>query len=297
MDRLYRQVARVAGTNAAVLLVGESGTGKELIARTIHENSRRTAGNFVAVNCGAIPPHLIEAALFGHEKGSFTGAMRQHLGYFEHASGGTLFVDEIAEMPTNMQVKLLRVLESGSFTRVGGDHEVQVDVRLVAATNRDITLAVRERSLRADMMYRLAVFPIRIPPLRERVGDVDLPAQHFLAHLNQRDGTGKLFARGALELIRSYAWPGNVRKLKNVVHRAFILCPQLLVVEESVTRFAVRKPALREGQLNFFIGTPLAQAQQETIQATLKHFRGNKRQTADALGVSLKTLYDRLKAF
>ena len=173
MERLYQQVERVAATDATVLLVGESGTGKELIANAIHHASARSEQSFVAVNCGAIPGHLIEAALFGHEKGSFTGALKQHIGYFEHASGGTLFLDEITEMPVDMQVKLLRVLESGHFLRVGGDEEVRVDVRLIAATNRDLDTALKEVNLLAYLMFRLSVFPVRIPPLLERGSDID----------------------------------------------------------------------------------------------------------------------------
>lgn len=297
MKRLYEQLGRVAETEAAVLLAGESGTGKELIARTIHQLGTRRSKNFVAVNCGAIPAHLMEAALFGHEKGSFTGALRQHPGYFEHASAGTLFLDEITEMPLDMQVKLLRVLESGKFTRVGGDCEVRVDVRLIAATNRDLESAVRERCLRADLMYRLAVFPIRIPALRERIGDVELLALHFLEELNNKERSQKLFSRRSLDMICSHTWPGNVRELKNVVQRAFILCAHTLVIEEGMAAFSVRRPTMRQGQLNFFIGTPLAEAQRETILATLKYFSGNKRLTAEALGVSLKTLYNRLKDY
>lgn len=297
MERLYQQVARVAATDAAVLLVGESGTGKELIAQTIHQCSARAGNTFIAVNCGAIPPHLIEAALFGHEKGSFTGALRQHLGYFEHASGGTLFLDEITEMLPEMQVKLLRVLESGAFMRIGGNGEVRVNVRLIAATNRDLDTAVRERNLRADLMYRLAVFPIRIPPLRERIGDVEALALHFLEQLNAKDDTQKVFARRSLDMIGSYSWPGNVRELKNVVQRAFILSTHTLTIDECMANFSIRKPTLREGKLNFFVGTPLADAQRETILATLRHYSGNKRLTAEALGVSLKTLYNRLKDY
>lgn len=297
MTNLYQQLARVATSDAAVLLVGESGTGKELIAQTIHQSSVRAEHTFIAINCGAIPPYLIEAALFGHEKGSFTGAMRQHVGYFEHASGGTLFLDEITEMPADMQVKLLRVLESGSFTRVGGTDEVRVDVRLIAATNRDLDVAVKERSLRADLMYRLAVFPIRIPPLRERVGDVEALALHFLAAFNVKEGTQKVFAGHSLEMIRSYFWPGNVRELKNVVQRAFIVSTHTLVIDECMANFTIRKPTLRHGNLNLFVGTPLAKAQRETILATLSHYGGNKRLTAEVLGVSLKTLYNRLKEY
>lgn len=297
MERLYQQVERVATTEATVLLVGESGTGKELIAKAIHQASHRNEQTFVAVNCGAIPPHLIEAALFGHEKGSFTGAVKQHVGYFEHASRGTLFLDEITEMPVDMQVKLLRVLECGTFLRVGGDQEVKVDVRLIAATNRDLETAVKQGNLREDLMYRLAVFPVRIPPLRERGADIELLAQQFLQALNEKDNTNKIFSRSSLEVIRSYSWPGNVRELKNVVHRAFILASDTLNIEECISDLSTRKPTVHEGYLNFFVGTPLADAQREIILATLKHYSGNKRLTAEALGISLKTLYNRLKEY
>ena len=297
MERLYQQIERVAATDATVLLVGESGTGKELIANAIHQASTRKTETFVAVNCGAIPAHLIEAALFGHEKGSFTGAMRQHIGYFEHASRGTLFLDEITEMPVDMQVKLLRVLESGSFIRVGGDEEVKIDVRLIAATNRDLEAAVKQGNLREDLMYRLAVFPVRVPPLRERGSDIELLAQSFLQELNEKENTQKVFSRNSLDVIRSYSWPGNVRELKNVVQRAFILATDTLDVEECISDLASKKPTVHEGYLNFFVGTPLADAQREIILATLKHYSGNKRLTAEALGISLKTLYNRLKEY
>jgi DNA-binding NtrC family response regulator len=297
MERLYQQIERVAATDATVLLVGESGTGKELIAQAIHQISPRSTQAFVAVNCGAIPAHLIEAALYGHEKGSFTGASRQHIGYFEHASKGTLFLDEITEMPLEMQVKLLRVLESGTFIRVGGDEEVKVDVRLVAATNRDLDTAVKQGNLREDLMYRLAVFPLRIPPLRERGADIELLAQQFLEQLNEKSGTHKVFSGSSLDLMRSYTWPGNVRELKNVVQRAYILATDTLNIEECITDMNAKKPTMHEGYLNFFVGTPLADAQKEIILATLKHYSGNKKLTAEALGISLKTLYNRLKEY
>jgi len=297
MEQLYQQVERVASTDATVLLVGESGTGKELIANAIHHASPRRDETFVAVNCGAIPAHLIEAALFGHEKGSFTGASRQHIGYFEHASRGTLFLDEITEMPIDMQVKLLRVLEAGTFLRVGGDEEVKVDVRLIAATNRDLDTAVKQGALREDLMYRLAVFPVRVPPLRERGSDIELLALHFLQVLNEKENTQKIFSRNSLDVIRSYSWPGNVRELKNVVHRAFILGTDTLDIEECISDLAAKRPTVHEGYLNFFVGTPLADAQKEIILATLKHYSGNKRLTAEALGISLKTLYNRLKEY
>jgi DNA-binding NtrC family response regulator len=297
MERLYQQIEKVAATDATVLLVGESGTGKELVATAIHQASPRSAETFVAVNCGAIPAHLIEAALFGHEKGSFTGAARQHIGYFEHASRGTLFLDEITEMPLEMQVKLLRVLECGSFLRVGGGDEVKADVRLIAATNRDLENAVNQGHLREDLMYRLAVFPVRVPPLRERGVDIELLAQNFLQELNEKDHTDKIFSHSSLEVIRSYSWPGNVRELKNVVQRAFILATDALDVEECITNMMDKKPTVHDGYLNFFVGTPLADVQREIILATLKHYSGNKRVTAEVLGISLKTLYNRLKEY
>ncbi|WP_228534994.1 sigma-54 interaction domain-containing protein [Noviherbaspirillum malthae] len=297
MERLYQQVDRVAATSATVLLVGESGTGKEVIANAIHHASPRAEQPFIAVNCGAIPAHLIEAALFGHEKGSFTGAVKQHIGYFEHASGGTLFLDEITEMPVDMQVKLLRVLECGKFLRVGGDEEVKVDVRLIAATNRDLDTAVKQGNLREDLMYRLAVFPIRIPPLRERGMDIEALAQHFLNELNEKSKAQKSFSRSSLDVIRSYSWPGNVRELKNVVQRAYIIGTDTLNIEDCISDLSTKKPTVHEGYLNFFVGTPLADAQKEIILATLKHYSGNKRLTAEALGISLKTLYNRLKEY
>lgn len=296
MESMYRQLERVSGTDATVLLEGESGTGKELIAKTVHQASRRSDRQFVAVNCGAIPAHLIEAALFGHEKGSFTGALKQQSGYFEHASGGTLFLDEITEMPCDMQVKLLRVLESGSFLRIGGSEAVSVDVRLIAATNRSLQQAVREGSLRQDLMYRLAVFPVRVPPLRERGQDIELLARHFLFELNEQAGTTKQFSRQALERLRSYPWPGNVRELKNLVHRAYILSADIVHIDEPAPRGSARS-VLANGTLNFQVGTPLADAQRELIMATLHHFSGNKRLTASALGISVKTLYNRLKEY
>ena len=297
MEKIYQQIGRVAITSATVLLIGESGTGKELIAQTIHQMSTRRESTFIAVNCGAIPAHLIEAALFGHEKGSFTGASKQHVGYFEHASGGTLFLDEITEMPLEMQVKLLRVLECGKFMRVGGHQEVSVDVRLIAATNRDLQAAVKEGKLRADLMYRLAVFPLSVPPLRERAGDAELLAQHFLDAMNAKHNTSKAFSPHSMDMIRSYPWPGNVRELKNLVQRAYILSGDSVMLEEQLAELSARKPAVHEGCLSFFVGTPLADVHKETILATLRHFSGNKRQTAETLGISLKTLYNRLKEY
>ena len=293
MQEVYRMIEKVAPTEATVFITGESGCGKELVARTIHERSPRGHGPFVAINCGAIPQNLIEAELFGHERGAFTGANRQHRGCFERAEGGTLFLDEITEMAPEMQVRLLRVLETGRFMRVGGDGEIRTNVRVLTATNRDALDAVRDGRLREDLMYRLAVFPIMLPPLREREGDTELLAEHFLQNLNVEASTSKRFSRAALTTIRAYHWPGNVRELKNAVHRAFIMAED--VVELDLAGLAC--PAVEGECLRVPVGTSLAEMERQAIFATLDHCRGNKRRAAEMLGVSLKTLYNRLTAY
>ncbi|MCC8401044.1 sigma-54 dependent transcriptional regulator [Paraburkholderia sp. MMS20-SJTN17] len=294
---LYEQIERVADTDATALIIGESGTGKELIARTIHERSSRKGGAFVPVNCGAIPDELIEAELFGHEKGSFTGAVQGRVGYFEHANGGTLFLDEITEMAPVRQVKLLRALETGTFYRVGGNELISGNVRVIAATNRDPAVAVKENGLREDLMYRLAVFPLRAPPLRERENDRELLAQHFLAQLNQQEATNKSFSKRSIETLRSWSWPGNVRELKNAVYRAFILAEKTVELPHPHLTSRVKKAVTQGDAMSVWIGTPLADAQKQIILGTLKYCGGDKRRAAKALGVSLKTLYNRLSAY
>jgi DNA-binding NtrC family response regulator len=295
MQRVYEMIDKVAPTEASVLIVGESGSGKELVAQTIHQGSRRRRGAFVAMNCGAIPASLLEAELFGYEKGAFTGAGRTHRGYFERATGGTLFLDEVTEMSADAQVRLLRVLESGKFWRVGGDTEQRADVRVVAATNRDVGCAVSEGRLREDLMYRLAVFPISLPPLRSRGTDVDLLARHFLDVLNDEAGTSKTLSKRSLDVLRTHAWPGNVRELKNCMHRAFILADAQVELEHMLPGASADPEDPR--RLSFALGTPLAAMEKRTILATLAYFQGNKRRAAQVLGVSLKTLYNRLNEY
>jgi DNA-binding NtrC family response regulator len=295
MQALYEMLNRVAPTDASVFLIGESGTGKDLAAQTLHLLSRRSKAPFLPLNCGAISPTLIESELFGHERGSFTGAQRRHKGYFERAHMGTLFLDEITEMPIELQVKLLRVLETGTVVRIGGDQAVDVDVRVIAATNRDPQKAVNDGKLREDLLYRLQVFPVHMPPLRERGDDVQLLADYFLGQLNERQGTGKLFSEEAMDRLRSHSWPGNVRELKNVVHRAFIMAdneitPRCLPREVGGDSGSVRS-------LNFQVGTSIEEVERRLIMATLDAYGGNKRKTADVLGVSLKTLYNRLNTY
>jgi DNA-binding NtrC family response regulator len=297
MQELYRQIERVAATDASVLIIGESGTGKELVAKTIHERSARNNKPFIPVNCGAIPARLIEAELFGHEKGSFTGAVQQHVGYFENASLGTIFLDEVTEMTGEMQIKLLRVLETESFHRVGGTDLINVDLRVVAATNRDPFAAVAEGIFREDLLYRLAVVPIRVPPLRERGEDVELLAQRFLDYFNRASKTEKVFSRRALDVVRGNTWPGNVRELRNTIHRAFILADKNVEIADPYAVTSSKKTSVTDGFISLPIGTPLAEAQREIILATLKHFDGDKRQVAQVLGISLKTLYNRLDVY
>ncbi len=308
MQRVYDQIARVAPTVVNVLLVGESGTGKEVVAQTIHELSRRRTQPFLAVNCGAISPQLIESELFGHEKGSFTGAMRQHRGFFERAHGGTLFLDEITEMPLDLQVKLLRVLETGTFGRVGSDELFETDVRIVAATNRQPLEAVHAGKLREDLYYRLNVFQIQLPPLRERLEDIELLAPHFLQQISAAEGTPKRFAPGAIERLKQYHWPGNVRELRNVVQRASIMTDgttidQVQLPDEGGSAAAAAAAAREAGApgeppaLRVRVGSSIAEVERQLIIATLEHCGGVKERTADVLGISLKTLYNRLREY
>ncbi len=311
MQRIYHQIARVAGTAVSVLITGESGTGKELVARTLHDLSRRRKQPFLAVNCGAISPNLIESEVFGHEKGSFTGAERQHRGFFERAHGGTLFLDEITEMPPELQVKLLRVLETGTYMRVGGATQQSADVRVVAATNRDPERAVAEGQLREDLLYRLNVFPIAMPPLRERLDDVALLADHFLADIGEREGSPRRLSAAATAKLCAYRWPGNVRELRNALQRAYVMSDGDVVSDEWLPRdvpveaagaSAAATPAHAPtadpaATITLPLGGSLADTERRLILATLEHFEHQRERTAAALGISLKTLYNRLKEY
>ena len=279
-----------------MLVTGESGTGKELVAETVHALSRRRKAPFLPLNCGAISPNLIESELFGHERGSFTGADRTHRGYFERAAGGTMFLDEITEMPFELQVKLLRVLETASVIRIGGERPITVDVRVIAATNRQPEEAVAQGKLREDLLYRLKVFPLHLPPLRERGDDVDLLADYFLGLLNAAEGTQKTFSRGALQRLRGHDWPGNVRELKNLVHHAFILADDEIGTDSLPQDLGGALPQ-SGASLHVKVGISLAEADRRLIVATLNECAGDKRKAAATLGISLKTLYNRLKAY
>jgi DNA-binding NtrC family response regulator len=300
MQDAYDKIARVAPTEATVLLLGESGTGKEIVARTIHELSRRRKQAFLAINCGAISANLIENEMFGHERGSYTGADRQHKGYFEQANGGTLFLDEITEMPLELQVRLLRVLETGQLMRIGTARAIETDVRIIAATNRDPREAVRQGKLREDLYHRLNVFPLEMAPLRARGEDIELIAAHFLDEMNEACGTRKKFAPGAIARMKQYPWPGNVRELKNYIHRVYIMAGDeglegpTLDTEDAPTRSLTGStgPAITVP-----LGTPLSVAARELILSTLEHCGGERKRTAEMLGICTKTLYNRLREY
>jgi len=318
MQAVFQQIARVAGTAVTVFIHGESGTGKELVARAVHDLSRRRDQPFLAVNCGALSPHLIESEIFGHERGSFTGAERQHQGFFERAHGGTLFLDEVTEMPLELQVKLLRVLESGTFMRVGSTELQQTDVRIIAATNRDVIAAVARGAMRDDLLYRLNVFPIALPPLRERRSDIPLLAKNFLQDLERQENSARHhFTPQALDRLSAYDWPGNVRELYNVIQRAWVMATDGEITDEWLPAITVPLPSsdvqnagARTGklegtptngkvspQLVVDVGTPLAHIEREVILATFEHCGRHKERTAAVLGISMKTLYNRLKEY
>ena len=292
MHDLFEKIRRVAPLDVCVLVHGESGTGKELVARALHALSGRT-GNFVAVNCGAIAPDLLSSQLFGHERGSFTGALQSHSGFFEQAEGGTLFLDEITEMPLPLQVYLLRVLESRTLTRVGGSREIAVDVRVVAATNRDPQKAVSDGSLRPDLYYRLLEFPLSVPALRERREDIPSLAQHFLDRLNQRYGTRRVFASNTLRQLVDRPWPGNVRELRHTIQRQYILGGDDGPIEVQPEQL-FRPIDESDGSVRFRVGMTFEDIEREMLLKTLAYHNNNKRQAARSLGITAKTIYNRL---
>ncbi len=296
INRVYRMIRKVGPTTATVFLAGESGSGKELIARSVHAVSDRADNLFIAMNCGAIAAELIESELFGHRKGAFTGAHSSHTGFFQRAQGGTLFLDEVTEMSPDLQVKLLRVLETRRIRPVGGEKDLAVDVRIVASTNRDPQEAVNEGVLREDLYYRLAEFPIRVPPLRERGEDVILLAREFLREANARENTAKEFSDEVLDLLRLHDWPGNVRELRNAVSRGFILADDRILPDDLPGNIPAGG-SMTGDYLRFPTGYNLQELERRMILATLEHYEGDKPRTAESLGISLKTLYNRLKQY
>ena len=297
---VLQQVEQVAASTAPVLVLGESGTGKELVARTLHALSPRARSSFVGVNCAAIPESLLESEIFGHEKGAFTGAVERRLGCFEMADGGTLLLDEVAEMHPAVQAKFLRVLEEGTFRRIGGKADIQVDVRVIAATNQDPDTAVRDGKLRADLFYRLNVFPIKLPPLRDRSEDIPMLAETFLQESSAKNGRAvKAITPKALQFLQQYAWPGNVRELRNVMERAVILADGE-TIEPSHLPEALRGPQNASGSvptLTLPLGTTVEEAEKALILKSLELAGHNKTRAAEILGISVKTLHNKLSRY
>jgi two-component system response regulator HydG len=298
MRELQRMIGTLAASGAPAIITGESGTGKEVIARAIHSASARRDRPFVAINAAAIPEGLVESEIFGHEQGAFTGAVRARPGCFEQANGGTLFLDELAEMPVALQPKLLRVLQDGRARRLGGARDICFDVRIIAATNRSPAQAIRDGRLREDLFYRLSVFELVAPPLRERVGDVALLAQHFVRELSRKHAmTVTGFSDGARELLESHPWPGNVRELRNVVERAVIVARRGSIERRHLPPYL---QAVRAGGSPTFTlpaGSTLAVAERELILQTLARVGDNKAEAARQLGLDVKTIRNKLKTY
>src|SRR5579884_1619212 len=305
MQEVFHIIQQVAPSKAAVLVVGESGTGKELVARAIHQLSTRRGGPFVAINCAAMPETLMESELFGHEKGAFTGALERRAGCFELAQHGTLLLDELAEMPSGTQAKLLRVLEDSRVRRLGGKGEISVDVRVIAATNRNVDEALKKGDLREDLYYRLNVFQINLPPLRQRMTDLPVLSEALIEHLNKKHGTNVSgVTQEVMEAFKKYSWPGNVRELRNVLERAVIMAGEGTVQMAHLPfDFGVSVGSRQSAQLfepesvRLPVGTTVGEAEKALIHLTLQHTKNNKTRAAEILGISLKTLFNKLKEY
>jgi DNA-binding NtrC family response regulator len=298
MRRVIATIERIAEASASIVITGESGSGKELVARTIHQMSSRRAHPYVGVNCAAIPETLMESELFGHERGAFTGADQRREGCFEAANGGTLLLDEITEMKIEMQAKLLRVLEEHRLRRVGGNSEIALNVRVLAASNRDVAQAVRDGKLREDLYYRLDVFTIDLPPLRERREDVPLLVQNFIQHYANRNNKEVVgIDDEALTALQAHPWPGNVRQLRNVIERALIVCNGRVIRRSDLPPEFQAISAVESGYVKLRIGSTLEEMEKELIKRTIEFNGGNKTRAAQMLGVSPKTLYNKLERY
>ncbi len=296
MRSIFQTILQVAPTRASILIQGESGTGKELIARAIHHRSDRRDKPFIAIHCAALTPTLLESELFGHEKGAFTGAVQSKPGRFELADGGTLFLDEVSEIPLSVQVKLLRVLQEQEFERVGGTRTIKVDVRIISATNTDLTQRVRENQFREDLYYRLKVVTIEVPPLRERKEDIPLLVHAFIKESSQANKKEiKGITSRALSLLQNYDWPGNVRELKNVIESMVVLSRKDILTVEDIPLYIKEAPS--EEVVKIRLGVPWEEIEKELIFHALKKAGGNKSKAAELLGLSRRTLYRKLSSF
>jgi len=298
MQEVYSLIEQVAPSTASVLITGESGTGKELVARTIHQLSKRKEGPFIAINCSAIPETLMESEIFGHEKGAFTGALERRLGCFELANGGTIFLDEIAEMPFGTQSKLLRVIEERKYRRLGSKNEIDVDVRIVAATNKQPLKAVEAGDLRNDLYYRLNVFAIALPPLRDRLEDIPVLTEDLIKQLNIKHGKEiKGVNDKILKMFSTHNWPGNVRELRNVLERSLILCEKDYIEERHLPPLEQREVPQSSNAVAIPVGTTVEEAEKRLIHKTLEFTNNNKTRAAEILGISLKTLHNKLNLY
>lgn len=297
MKKIFEEIRNVAKSNATILIYGETGTGKELIAQAIHNESKRKGKPFVAVNCAAIPETLLESELFGHEKGSFTGAIRQKKGRMELADSGTLFLDEIGDISPTMQVKLLRAIQEKEFERVGGEETLKVDVRIIAATNRPLQDLVHSHKFREDLYYRLSVIPIRLPSLRERKDDIPALINHFLNRLNQRKSLQKTISKEAVELLTQYTWPGNIRELENIIERLFITTLDSEISVNQVSRYLGHNYHLSENYENIPLDDALYSLEKKLIVQALRDAKGVKNRAAKILGIRTSALYYKLEKF
>jgi DNA-binding NtrC family response regulator len=300
MREIYALVEQVAPSSASVLITGESGTGKELIARTIHQLSPRRDKPFIGINCSAIPETLMESELFGHEKGAFTGAASTRTGCFELAEGGTLLLDEIAEMPPLLQAKLLRVIEERSLRRLGSNREISIDVRILAATNKNPEEAVAKGTLREDLLYRLNVFRIELPALKDRKEDLPLLAQYLVTKLAEKHSRpARFLSPAAISVLQFHAWPGNVRELRNVIERAVVICSGEQIERHHFAPYPIdqRERLRKEDTITLPVGTPIEEVERQMIMRTLQKTKNNKTRAAELLGISLKTLHNKLNLY
>ncbi len=312
MQAVISLADQVAGSDASILITGESGVGKEVVARYVHQKSRRAGRVFISVNCAAIPENLLESELFGHEKGAFTGALARRIGKFEEANGGTLLLDEISEMDTRLQAKLLRAIQEREIDRVGGSKPVKVDIRILATSNRDLTQAVKDGTFREDLLYRLNVVNLRLPPLRERPGDVIAMSEFFLKKYAAANGIAdKPLSQEARRRLTAHRWPGNVRELENAMHRAVLLAPGAEIDEHAIrlpdgqplaptdahARTAQAAVVAADTASRAFVGQTVSEMEQQLIIDTLEHCFGNRTHAANILGISIRTLRNKLKEY
>lgn len=297
MKSIFEMIKQVAPTDATVLVTGESGTGKELVANALHALSKRNQGPFLKLNSAAFPKDLLESELFGHEKGAFTGALRQKKGKFELSDGGTLFLDEIGDMPLEIQAKLLRVLEEQSFMRVGGVENVKVDVRIITATNADLHKLIKNGNFREDLYYRINVVEINMPPLRNKKEDIPLMVDRFLVEYSRKQGVKKDFSKEAIDVLCEYDWPGNIRELRNIVERSIITCASNVVEPKDLPRQVVQNENSFGGASMATGGKTMEEIEKMAIIDVLNNFEGNKSKAAKALGIGLKTLYRKIEKY